>query len=238
MDLLEYPESFQPQEVNSASMTFEDFMPAVRWLPLVEDLVSPPSGREEKSLQGSLGPSPPHTHPCLRDSAEPQQNLHEFCLHVPASTVASLLPSEVTMRQVLDPTRDPMRLFHCCSWPVPGRPAGALLGRWPLCAPSLEALKNPVCLFLPLQRQCVEYALKARPLRRYIPKNPYQYKFWYVVNSSPFEYMMFVLIMLNTLCLAMQVKMEIVVGAMSRCAAYPSTPDPDGSMFHLPGEGV
>ncbi|EDL24751.1 calcium channel, voltage-dependent, L type, alpha 1D subunit, partial [Mus musculus] len=53
-------------------------------------------------------------------------------------------------------------------------------------------------------RQCVEYALKARPLRRYIPKNPYQYKFWYVVNSSPFEYMMFVLIMLNTLCLAMQ----------------------------------
>ncbi|XP_054451545.1 voltage-dependent L-type calcium channel subunit alpha-1D isoform X2 [Pteronotus mesoamericanus] len=54
------------------------------------------------------------------------------------------------------------------------------------------------------QRQCVEYALKARPLRRYIPKNPYQYKFWYVVNSSPFEYVMFVLIMLNTLCLAMQ----------------------------------
>nr|XP_033781763.1 voltage-dependent L-type calcium channel subunit alpha-1D [Geotrypetes seraphini] len=54
------------------------------------------------------------------------------------------------------------------------------------------------------QRQCVEYALKARPLRRYIPKNPYQYKFWYVVNSTGFEYVMFVLIMLNTLCLAMQ----------------------------------
>lgn len=60
-----------------------------------------------------------------------------------------------------------------------------------------------MCLFL--QRQCVEYALKARPLRRYIPKNPYQYKFWYVVNSTGFEYIMFVLIMLNTLCLAMQV---------------------------------
>ncbi|XP_029456739.1 voltage-dependent L-type calcium channel subunit alpha-1D isoform X4 [Rhinatrema bivittatum] len=54
------------------------------------------------------------------------------------------------------------------------------------------------------QRQCVEYALKARPLRRYIPKNPYQYKFWYVVNSTGFEYIMFVLIMLNTLCLAIQ----------------------------------
>ncbi|XP_071331754.1 voltage-dependent L-type calcium channel subunit alpha-1D [Trachinotus anak] len=54
------------------------------------------------------------------------------------------------------------------------------------------------------QRQCVEYALKARPLRRYIPKNPYQYKFWYVVNSTGFEYIMFVLIILNTLCLAIQ----------------------------------
>ncbi|XP_053174297.1 voltage-dependent L-type calcium channel subunit alpha-1D isoform X5 [Scomber japonicus] len=54
------------------------------------------------------------------------------------------------------------------------------------------------------QRQCVEYALKARPLRRYIPKNPYQYKFWYVVNSTGFEYVMFVLIILNTLCLAIQ----------------------------------
>lgn len=76
--------------------------------------------------------------------------------------------------------------------------------------------QNPyVCPFLPLQRQCVEYALKARPLRRYIPKNPYQYKFWYVVNSSPFEYMMFVLIMLNTLCLAMQVTIEITVGSKS-----------------------
>uniref|UniRef100_A0A8B9VY68 Voltage-dependent L-type calcium channel subunit alpha n=1 Tax=Anas zonorhyncha TaxID=75864 RepID=A0A8B9VY68_9AVES len=54
------------------------------------------------------------------------------------------------------------------------------------------------------QRQCVEYALKARPLRRYIPKNQYQYKVWYVVNSTYFEYLMFVLILLNTICLAMQ----------------------------------
>ncbi|KPP75756.1 voltage-dependent L-type calcium channel subunit alpha-1C-like, partial [Scleropages formosus] len=56
----------------------------------------------------------------------------------------------------------------------------------------------------PGYRQCVEYALKARPLRRYIPKNPYQYKVWYVVNSTYFEYLMFILILLNTICLAMQ----------------------------------
>ncbi|XP_059509497.1 voltage-dependent L-type calcium channel subunit alpha-1S-like isoform X2 [Stegostoma tigrinum] len=54
------------------------------------------------------------------------------------------------------------------------------------------------------QRQCVQYALKARPLMRYIPKNKYQYKVWYVVTSSYFEYLMFALILLNTICLGMQ----------------------------------
>ncbi|XP_013377564.1 PREDICTED: voltage-dependent L-type calcium channel subunit alpha-1S isoform X2 [Chinchilla lanigera] len=54
------------------------------------------------------------------------------------------------------------------------------------------------------QRQCVQYALKARPLRCYIPKNPYQYQVWYIVTSSYFEYLMFALIMLNTICLGMQ----------------------------------
>lgn len=56
------------------------------------------------------------------------------------------------------------------------------------------------------QRQCVQYALKARPLKCYIPKNPYQYQVWYVVTSSYFEYLMFALIMLNTICLGMQVR--------------------------------
>ncbi|XP_019623868.1 PREDICTED: voltage-dependent L-type calcium channel subunit alpha-1D-like isoform X5 [Branchiostoma belcheri] len=54
------------------------------------------------------------------------------------------------------------------------------------------------------QRQCIEFALKAKPLRRYVPKNPIQYKFWYVVNSQTFEYTMFILIMLNTVSLAMK----------------------------------
>uniref|UniRef100_A0A8D0V3C9 Voltage-dependent L-type calcium channel subunit alpha n=1 Tax=Sus scrofa TaxID=9823 RepID=A0A8D0V3C9_PIG len=54
------------------------------------------------------------------------------------------------------------------------------------------------------QRQCVEYALKAQPLRRYIPKNPHQYRVWASVNSAAFEYLMFLLILLNTVALAMQ----------------------------------
>uniref|UniRef100_H2MR69 Ion transport domain-containing protein n=2 Tax=Oryzias latipes TaxID=8090 RepID=H2MR69_ORYLA len=52
------------------------------------------------------------------------------------------------------------------------------------------------------QRQCVEYALKAQPLKLYIPKNPVQYKFWSIINSTGFEYVMFVLILLNTVTLA------------------------------------
>uniref|UniRef100_A0A8C1P1Q3 Voltage-dependent L-type calcium channel subunit alpha n=1 Tax=Cyprinus carpio TaxID=7962 RepID=A0A8C1P1Q3_CYPCA len=54
------------------------------------------------------------------------------------------------------------------------------------------------------QRQCVEYALKAQPLKLYIPKNPVQYKFWSIINSTGFEYIMFVLILLNTITLAVQ----------------------------------
>ncbi|XP_061875635.1 LOW QUALITY PROTEIN: voltage-dependent L-type calcium channel subunit alpha-1F-like [Colius striatus] len=54
------------------------------------------------------------------------------------------------------------------------------------------------------QRQCVEYALKAQPLRRYIPKNRNQYRVWAMVNSTAFEYIMFVLILLNTIALAVQ----------------------------------
>uniref|UniRef100_UPI00398E59A7 calcium channel, voltage-dependent, L type, alpha 1F subunit isoform X2 n=1 Tax=Pristiophorus japonicus TaxID=55135 RepID=UPI00398E59A7 len=54
------------------------------------------------------------------------------------------------------------------------------------------------------QRQCVEYAMKAQPLRLYIPKNRYQYKVWYMVNSTGFEYIMFILILLNTITLAVQ----------------------------------
>lgn len=63
-----------------------------------------------------------------------------------------------------------------------------------------------MALRVPSQRQCVQYALKARPLKCYIPKNPYQYQVWYVVTSSYFEYLMFALIMLNTVCLGMQVR--------------------------------
>ncbi|XP_071960409.1 voltage-dependent L-type calcium channel subunit alpha-1D-like isoform X3 [Antedon mediterranea] len=54
------------------------------------------------------------------------------------------------------------------------------------------------------QRQCMEFALNAKPVRKYIPKNPHQLKIWTIVTSRPFEYTIFILIMLNTIILAMK----------------------------------
>ncbi|KAL1129887.1 hypothetical protein AAG570_012831, partial [Ranatra chinensis] len=54
------------------------------------------------------------------------------------------------------------------------------------------------------QRNCIEFALKAKPVRRYIPKHRFQYKVWWFVTSQPFEYTIFTLIMINTITLAMK----------------------------------
>jgi len=70
-----------------------------------------------------------------------------------------------------------------------------------------EECLNALFFFIlpPVQRQCVYYALKAQPTKIYIPKNPSQLKFWRIINSSQFEYVMFALILGNTLTLAVQV---------------------------------
>lgn len=95
---------------------------------------------------------------------------------------------------------------HSCPWSAEGRTLRP--GAWAWAGMGVGGGGAPAltCRMLPSQRQCVQYALKARPLRCYIPKNPYQYKVWYIVTSSYFEYLMFALIMLNTICLGMQVR--------------------------------
>lgn len=54
------------------------------------------------------------------------------------------------------------------------------------------------------QRNCIEFALKAKPIRRYIPKHRIQYKLWWFVTSEPFEIGIFILIIMNTVTLAMK----------------------------------
>ena len=46
--------------------------------------------------------------------------------------------------------------------------------------------------------------MKAKPFRKYIPRNRFQYKVWSVVTSQAFEYMNFTLIMINTISLGMK----------------------------------
>ncbi|CAK1595367.1 unnamed protein product [Parnassius mnemosyne] len=54
------------------------------------------------------------------------------------------------------------------------------------------------------QRNCIEFALKAKPVRRYIPKHRIQYKTWWFVTSPRFEYVIFFFIVLNTVALMMK----------------------------------
>ena len=61
-----------------------------------------------------------------------------------------------------------------------------------------------VTLISKFQRNCIEFALNTKPVRRYIPKNPLQYKLWAFATSPICEYTVFVAIMLNTLSLALK----------------------------------
>merc|ERR1711970_1531073 len=54
------------------------------------------------------------------------------------------------------------------------------------------------------QRNCIQFALKAKPVRRYIPKNPLQYRLWAFATSPFCEYTVFIAILLNTTSLAMK----------------------------------
>lgn len=61
--------------------------------------------------------------------------------------------------------------------------------------------------FLPTQRACIDFAISAKPLTRYMPqdKQSFQYKTWTFVVSPPFEYFIMAMIALNTVVLMMKV---------------------------------
>ncbi|XP_077535891.1 calcium voltage-gated channel subunit cacophony isoform X5 [Haemaphysalis longicornis] len=56
------------------------------------------------------------------------------------------------------------------------------------------------------QKSCIDFAIQAKPLQRYMPKNKdsFKYKVWKIVVSTPFEYFIMVLIVLNTVLLMMK----------------------------------
>nr|CDS32307.2 voltage dependent calcium channel [Hymenolepis microstoma] len=56
------------------------------------------------------------------------------------------------------------------------------------------------------QKQCIDFAIHARPLCRYMPEDSksVKYRIWQLVVSSPFEYFIMTMIALNTLILMMK----------------------------------
>lgn len=63
-----------------------------------------------------------------------------------------------------------------------------------------------------LQKSCIDFTIEARPLERYMPskRGSLKYKVWRIVVSTPFEYFIMALIVLNTLLLMMKVCIKIV----------------------------
>lgn len=59
----------------------------------------------------------------------------------------------------------------------------------------------------PLQRACIDFAIGAKPLTRYMPQNrqTFQYRLWHFVVSPSFEYTVLAMIALNTIVLMMKV---------------------------------
>ncbi|KAK0089005.1 hypothetical protein PV325_009756 [Microctonus aethiopoides] len=57
------------------------------------------------------------------------------------------------------------------------------------------------------QKSCIDFTIGARPLERYMPnkRNSVKYKIWKMVVSTPFEYFIMILIVLNTLLLMMKI---------------------------------
>ncbi|KAI1305266.1 Voltage-dependent calcium channel type A subunit alpha-1 [Halotydeus destructor] len=56
------------------------------------------------------------------------------------------------------------------------------------------------------QKSCIDFAISAKPLQRYMPKNKdsYKFKIWRVVVSTAFEYFIMSLIVMNTVLLMMK----------------------------------
>uniref|UniRef100_A0AAY4EK69 Voltage-dependent N-type calcium channel subunit alpha n=1 Tax=Denticeps clupeoides TaxID=299321 RepID=A0AAY4EK69_9TELE len=56
------------------------------------------------------------------------------------------------------------------------------------------------------ERACIDFAINAKPLTRYMPQNQqsFQYKMWKFVVSPPFEYSIMIMIALNTVVLMMK----------------------------------
>ena len=71
------------------------------------------------------------------------------------------------------------------------------------------------------QRACIDFAISAKPLTRYMPQNrhTFQYRVWHFVVSPSFEYTIMAMIALNTVVLMMKVRGWWLGGAVGSWAS-------------------
>lgn len=82
------------------------------------------------------------------------------------------------------------------------------------------------------QRACIDFAISAKPLTRYMPQNrhTFQYRVWHFVVSPSFEYTIMAMIALNTVVLMMKVR----VGAEAPARARPRRLSPPSALARTP----
>ncbi|VDO14180.1 unnamed protein product [Rodentolepis nana] len=75
------------------------------------------------------------------------------------------------------------------------------------------------------QKRCVDFAINAHPLCRYMPKNKrsWKYRIWRLVVSTPFEYYIMVMIALNTLILMMKVRKSPFLASNTHVSSCPKS---------------
>jgi len=75
-----------------------------------------------------------------------------------------------------------------------------------------------------LQKQCIDFAINARPACRYMPKNrlSFKYRVWKVVISQPFDWFIMSMIALNTVILMMKVSLHALHAAAAAVWSFNS----------------
>ena len=95
-----------------------------------------------------------------------------------------------------------------------------------------ESERGLISVPLP-QRACIDFAISAKPLTRYMPQNrqTFQYRVWHFVVSPSFEYTIMAMIALNTVVLMMKVRGRRLGGAQG---AGPGPPLPPAALGGRP----
>ena len=78
---------------------------------------------------------------------------------------------------------------------------------------SICAILNP---YSTLQKSCISFAIEAKPLELYVPaeQSGFRYHIWRLVTSGPFENLVMLLIIGNTILLMLKVALLLLINML------------------------